>query len=164
MGPTEKHNAGLLLAPLFVPECQTGVMLLPQCVFAVVGPGFTSPVLPLGLCVCDGDIRPKPAHLATGWPLRAQGCTLSSLSSPSPKYFLLESGGSYLGCVAHHHCPPGRLLRAILNRPNSLHCDGKAHRRQASVYCRCPFVYLWALMVHLVQTFYNAVQTEYPQQ
>lgn len=38
--------------------------------------------------------------------------------------------------------PPPRLLRAILNRPNSLHCDCKAHWHQAAVYCLCLFVYL----------------------
>ena len=129
MGPTEKHNAGLLLAPLSVPECQTRVMLLPQCVFVVWRWSawvYYSCVATWPVCV-TGTFGPKPAHLATGWALRAQGCTLSSLSSPSPKYFLLESGGSYLGCVALHHRAPGRLFRAVLNRPNSLHCDGKAH-------------------------------------
>ena len=90
--------------------------------------------------LCVGDIWPKPAHLATGWPIGVLGCFLSSLSPPPPplNIFCWRGEGLIWVVSPSNHRAPGRLLRTILNRPNSLHCDGKAHWHQAAVYCLCP--------------------------
>ena len=122
----EKHNAGLSL-----------VLLVPEFLL----------VLPTGVCLfcdcCDSDIC--LASSTQGWPISHGVQGLSFLLSSHRVVPSSERALSVMGCAS------GRLLRATLNRQNSWHCDGKAHRHLKRCYCPCMFVCVFSRLsiVHL---------------